>query len=756
MIHHSCESTVELADRVALIRRRGVLLLVGMLAVGLGGSRAVCAGEAAKGGEVHGSVHAELGDERDIVPLHGFFLSLKGAQGHIVASTRTDVYGRFLFPRQPSGSYYLSWDAPGWIPASSDPSDQIQVQEETRYLPPVSVKPQKQDSHGLPLVVLHGRVKMMDGSPPWFADEFFGINQAGRVTVKRKDGEGLSGGAVLANAGGEFVVAGVPMEPVIVEARLVQRRRSDKGWTDWELTEKAPPATAEVSGQRPKGESNVVDLRQSLTIQARSPRLVSVSATVDGKRVLAVRGGTEVKCYATLSARTADHVHFAWKVPGYVATSADGTFSWKVPERVGRQTAYVLAEGETGGFAVGRVTFPIGDKTVLAPPAPPNIRRDSGRPGAARERPLGPPLAEERATFAGADLPAVPKPGPDSFLTRKRPGTLEIAENYYRAVDPQSKRTTLKDWKTVNGFDQGASVVRAAYLNNNDLGSGRDIRMLQNESNMAAYVTNFGKFDRDPLNADRALTGKVQESGATVCMEYSPVEGHAAKGPIVKFYVYESADPSAKRLPSADLDNNGPKFVPNLCLDCHGGDYDAVSQELPRLDQINLKSSFREFDLDTFRFPRPSTRADHPSRLVATPAEQQVFKKLNELVVTTKPAHAIQDLIANWYKNGNVQDTTWVPPGWKDAPKEGLYRDVVAKSCRTCHIALSNDTSRFGLNWTSFDQFKQYRPRIKQDIYGEPKSMPHAKITYENFWSEHSPTRADILKKFQLPGWPPF
>jgi hypothetical protein len=344
-------------------RRPGFLIvgvIAGTLVVGIGRSSGADADGGRSGGEVHGSVHAELGDERDIVPLHGFFLSLKGAQGHIVASTRTDVYGRFLFPRQPSGSYYLSWDAPGWIPASSDPSDQIQVQEETRYLPPVSVKPQKQDSHGLPLVVLHGRVKMMDGSPPWFADEFFGINQAGRVTVKRKDGEGLSGGAVLANAGGEFVVAGVPMEPVIVEARLVQRRRSDKGWTDWELTEKAPPATAEVSGQRPKGESNVVDLRQSLTIQARSPRLVSVSATVDGRPIDRAQPGAVVICSVLDASHEQGATNYTWKAPGSSAISTDSRFRWKLADYRGMQTAYVLISDGKGGFERGKVTLSVG------------------------------------------------------------------------------------------------------------------------------------------------------------------------------------------------------------------------------------------------------------------------------------------------------------------------------------------------------------------------------------------------------------
>src|SRR5262249_121722 len=159
--------------------------------------------------------------------------------------------------------------------------------------------------------------------------------------------------------------------------------------------------------------------------------------------------------------------------------------------------------------------------------------------------------------------------------------------------------TKLKDWWTINGFDPKTGIGKgeesAAYLNYNDLGFGRDMHILQQGENVAAYVTNYGDPQnlQDLLFADLAA-GKVDPSGRTVCMECSPVEGgEFAKVPVVKFYVYESRDPEAKRLTSANLDGVGEKFVPNLCLNCHGGDYDAVVGEAAG-SAIKMKTYFRE------------------------------------------------------------------------------------------------------------------------------------------------------------------
>ncbi|MBI1916755.1 MAG: carboxypeptidase regulatory-like domain-containing protein [Planctomycetes bacterium] len=665
-----------------------------------------------RGGEVHGSVYADFG-KAGAVPLPGFAVSLRDAEGRVVTA-RTDAQGRFLFRRQPPGKYRLAL-APGW--ATPD-SVAVEVGAATAYVPPLAVRPRLSDVKDSPQGMLRGHVRL-DGGSPWFADEFFGVMQTAAVSVT---GEGVARRAVLANARGEFVVVGLPRADLVVTARLVQRRRGEEyGWTDWRPLDKGRLASTKVSRERFDKEG-VADL-SPLVLPDRRPEFVSVTATVNDEKVDSVRPGTTVICPVRMSEASGKDIQFTWKVPGYNKTSNENTFTWKVPERQGMQSVYVLASSNQGGFALGHVRFAIADKAV---------------PGA-------------------APGPLPPETNKDSFLTRKQPGSAAIATNYYQAVDPQKKRETLGAWWTVNGFNPKNGTAKgekhAAYLNDNDLGSGRDMHILKVGANVAGYVTNYGNFDQDPLNADLAEAAKVETSGATVCMEYSPIEGKArAQGPIVKFFVYETGDPKAKRLLAADLDGNGPKFVPNLCLNCHGGDYSVPDQEIPAFEDINMGASFREFDLTTYKFPRPNTPKNNPARAKPSVAEQQVFKELNDLIDESKPTKAIRDLLAGWYPNKKPpQDPTWSPPGWNDKTepkKKQLYDTVVAKSCRTCHVALAE-----GRNWTTFDQFQQYRLFIKGDVCNEPSSMPHAKVTFKNFWSG-APSRADELKKFEVPGWP--
>ena len=69
-------------------------------------------------------------------------------------------------------------------------------------------------------------------------------------------------------------------------------------------------------------------------------------------------------------------------------------------------------------------------------------------------------------------------PDPDlflGFLNNVSPAHVESAESataYYDAVDPSGARTTLSDWLTASGFDDGADA-EATYVNDVDLGFGR-------------------------------------------------------------------------------------------------------------------------------------------------------------------------------------------------------------------------------------------------------------------------------------------
>jgi hypothetical protein len=344
-------------------------------------------------------------------------------------------------------------------------------------------------------------------------------------------------------------------------------------------------------------------------------------------------------------------------------------------------------------------------------------------------------------------------PTANAFLAFKGAGDLATADGYYQAVDPNDLRETLGEWWTTNGFTvdatgaaTNATAVRTSYLNFNDLGSGRDMYFLQRpDGTVSAYVTNFGLFNQDHANAD--LAASRTSPGATVAMEYGPVEG---QGPtrVVKFFVFAGADfgANAPRAASADLDGFGAKFVPNLCLNCHGGSYFPGNPASPSFADINMGAVFRELDIATYKFPG--------GQLTANNVEKANFKAQNLIVKGLNPGDTItnqpiRDVINGWYPGASVdQDNTFTPTGWLGNPQQGLYHDVVKESCRTCHIGLDPSAAASGISWSTYDQLAGRHGSLQLYALCTGRFMPHAVITYRNFWLSAGPHRPAVLRDY--------
>lgn len=304
------------------------------------------------------------------------------------------------------------------------------------------------------------------------------------------------------------------------------------------------------------------------------------------------------------------------------------------------------------------------------------------------------------------------------------------ATDYYATIDPGNLYPTLQVWWTSHNFAaDGSGGTRAAYLNDNDLGFGRDMHCLKTGNDLACYVTNYGAPDQNPANADAAASQDPTKRLATVAMEYKASEPIDRR---VRFWVYNGGNPAtAAPLKFADLDGMGPKPVPHLCTVCHGGEYDAVQKNA-------LESRFREFDLPSFKYT--SGRSwDYGSTTLST-AELADFASLNQMVHDVSPItniSAIRRLIDAWYPSGfgglPAPQQPAVPFLW--VTHEPAYYGVYAKSCRTCHIARDNGalTPSFYL----FDKFSQFATTASA-VCGSPtpKVMPNAYVTYRNFWND--------------------
>jgi hypothetical protein len=95
--------------------------------------------------------------------------------------------------------------------------------------------------------------------------------------------------------------------------------------------------------------------------------------------------------------------------------------------------------------------------------------------------------------------------------------------------------------------------------------------------------------------------------------------------------------------------------------------------------------------------------------------------------------------------------------------QESMYRDVIARSCRTCHAASSFAKLRFDkpscfLADDADGNAKLYpsETRICQD-----RVMPHSKVTYDKFWKSTNPSQDAVFHLFGdhygvgLPLWDP-
>jgi cytochrome c5 len=227
----------------------------------------------------------------------------------------------------------------------------------------------------------------------------------------------------------------------------------------------------------------------------------------------------------------------------------------------------------------------------------------------------------------------------------------------------------------------------------------------------------------------------------------------------VTFFVYDGVDPKAKRVLSADLDGYGKKAVPYLCTTCHGGH---LPPNPTRSDVLNMNSSFREFDLASFKFPRPGFPIDHPIRSSPNTPEQVKFFEMNNLVLATNPSPAIKELIKGWYRNsplGQFQDPNFVPPGWErhptnhnlDGEVKQLYQQVIATSCRTCHVAGASSLPRLP-DFSTFASFSAVASLVKTNVFQynnapTPRlaTMPHSMIAFKNFWKSENPHRPTVL-----------
>jgi mono/diheme cytochrome c family protein len=364
----------------------------------------------------------------------------------------------------------------------------------------------------------------------------------------------------------------------------------------------------------------------------------------------------------------------------------------------------------------------------------------------------------------------------------------------------------FKTWRMTSKIDEFAPPkdpnaltpyqTSAVFINKTDLNLTRDHHMAQAGSGrVAAYVCNHlgpppGDDPADPtgLYPSQATVDKVIANAragenlvACVAMDRGangfadpvigvtglPVLNPFSDTPYTRFMIF---GPNGELLPSVNLDGRGEKFVPGACVACHGGRFyldikDAKNNPFAYPDKRfflhfggDLGAYFLPFDVGNFAFASGDGKLEEPLFTL----NEFVLDSVDRAIATTNSANRpdgstdqkdetmqgdyFSRLFAGWYpptKPFFEFDTEYVYSPTYGADSDRFYRDVIARSCRTCHVVIA------GKNWdlqqppgTDSINFNPGR-RIDSNLFvcGDradapllSHAMPNSLVTSDRFW----------------------
>lgn len=415
----------------------------------------------------------------------------------------------------------------------------------------------------------------------------------------------------------------------------------------------------------------------------------------------------------------------------------------------------------------------------------------------------GDPVATPIGTYDTNRFWIFPNPGKDPATGVYTTNDASYAQAYYAAIDPSNLVDTLDGFKQRNGFGTtvaGATELQVIFRDVRDLGYGRRMTVRITDSaafttcagdnhKVAVYVGNyqvvpFAGDDYTGLNLEAAIAADSSWHVGTNAIEYD-VDPTTCQ-PFTRFYTYA---PDGTRLNTVNLDGRGQKAMPSVCINCHGGRADPLSNTGLFPSGGNVHGRMQPINVDTVEFASSGsyTRA----------VQEEALRKINYAIYCahslpvsaypTPPASGVDacrpfqgktdgstggndyqgieaEMMQSWYSNAiNVPSTamsdTYLPTGWADATvdvpgrtpvqvtlaqQQSLYNNVVAPYCRVCH-ALRGTENQSDIDFTSYLKFEGYADRIKAHVF-DRGNMPLGLIIYNAFWKSTAPQQlADWL-----------
>jgi len=335
------------------------------------------------------------------------------------------------------------------------------------------------------------------------------------------------------------------------------------------------------------------------------------------------------------------------------------------------------------------------------------------------------------------------------------------SNNYYSLLDPTGAYESFQSWGMYAGFldSNGAkisdsSIASALYLNNYDLGFGREMYVRTDSlGNVFSYVVNYPTLEQG-----------IEKRGefAIVAMEYSDnPDTSSSNEKIVKFYVFVPDERTGDftRVNSINFDGRGEKYVPGVCGGCHQG-Y-ASGKKFTVAADADIGATFLPWDLDAFLYAKatdtsqvePTLDIDSFSTALldqySRENQEASLKAFNLAVLATYKNDSIRnasaiEMIHGWYGDKEMAppidqlpdnttfDGSYVPTSW--GGQDVLYHQVFAKHCRMCHLQVADEEN-------NFDSYSEFigNTLLKNYVY-EQGRMPLARLAMDRFWSGYNGT----------------
>ena len=283
-------------------------------------------------------------------------------------------------------------------------------------------------------------------------------------------------------------------------------------------------------------------------------------------------------------------------------------------------------------------------------------------------------------------------------------------------------RLGLKVWLGTYGRlwdDSGQDAEEAVYGNHGDLGVGR--RTFCEQQSRSTPVP--GLYTYCYATAHGIVPGQAGFNDLTTIT--NPDAGVSSdfilsmvitKDPTGSVFLVLGKNGKYKQLASVTLDTQGQKFVPHVCLSCHGGTYNPTTRKVDG-------ASFLPLDPELLVFASAAEQG----------AQEEKFRKINRMIVDSAPTSAVASYIRGLY--GSAVNTPgmraipdYVPQSW--SAQAGFYRQVVRPYCTACHLAAPSSW-----NFASWGNFQGNAALIQASVC-VAHTMPHSELQFKAFWTK--------------------